>query len=261
MRLKKLLYCTLVILLLFSSSALAQDIKMVKMSEDPWPPYTYGEAGKPSTGGIAVEITEEIFKRLNIDVDLMLYNWVDCLNQMRTGERDGLIFLSKNIERQKYMDYTSQVGESRGLIYYLAERKREVGMKPPPEDWKWEDLQPNKVGITAGFNYGEDFFKARDKFHYMIYTFVTDEQNFRELALERTDIFFCTENVANELFKNKPIYKNKFKTLKKPYIHYKFYMSFSKKSPARKLIPKINSVIAEMWKDGTIGRITAKYGL
>ena len=70
--------------LVLSSSLFAGEI--IKMSEDPWPPFTFGKAGSITTKGIATDINQELFKRLGLKVETRLYPWKRCLMQMQKGK-------------------------------------------------------------------------------------------------------------------------------------------------------------------------------
>ncbi len=127
------------------NSAFSADVTSVTMIEDPWPPYTLGDAGKEPTGGIAVAFTKEIFKRIGVKADLKLYPWKRCLNLIKTGDRDGLMLLTKNAEREGYMVFTDPIMEDRDLIWYLADR--------PAVVWSdFKDLKGLKIGNSSGIH-------------------------------------------------------------------------------------------------------------
>ncbi len=239
---------------LLSSLLLAQEITKITLIQDPWPPYTFGKAGEIPSRGFAVEISKEIFQRLNIQTDLMLFPWKRCLLQLKLGEKDGIMLLTKNTERQEYMDFTDKLMDSQDMIWYYPEKfKAHVG-----KEFSWDtfrDLKPYKIGHTAGFNYGERYDEAVRE-HNLIEEYAnTDEQNFKKLFRGRIDIFVCNDNAAYEVFNIHPELKGKFKFAKKPLQRVEYFMAFSKKSPARSLLPQINHIIAQMKNDGTINKL------
>ena len=237
---------------------LGSEIKIVKLSEDPWPPYTFGIKGTP-TGGVAVDWSKEIFRRLNMEVDMKLYPWKRCLFQMQTGKRDGLMALTKNTKREKYMVFTVPIMVSRNFVWHSPEKfKRKWGTS-----FKWDtlaDFKKYKIGRTLGFSYGDEFYAAEKKFKYDILSARSDEANFKRLLVGRIDIFICNEGSAAELFRLHPEFKGKLVPAGKVFEKVNFYMAFSKKSKIVKLVPQINKIIAEMQKDGTIRAILKKYG-
>ena len=52
---------------------LRADKKLVRIAGDPYPPWTEGEAGTIAQNGIAVEIAQELFKRLNLKTIIVVY--------------------------------------------------------------------------------------------------------------------------------------------------------------------------------------------
>ena len=60
------------ILLFMPGNIVAGEIKKVHIVDEPYPPYTLGEYGGPVTGGIGVEIVQELFSRLGVVVEFEL---------------------------------------------------------------------------------------------------------------------------------------------------------------------------------------------
>ncbi len=53
-------------------------------------------------GILAIGIAEELFKRLKLDIEIMIYPYKRCLKQMETGERDLILVAKKTEERLIY---------------------------------------------------------------------------------------------------------------------------------------------------------------
>jgi len=247
---KAALYLTM---FLFSSSIIASD-DVIKFCEDPWPPYTIGvETGEP-TGGVATDIIKEIFRRIGKKVDLRLYPWTRCLNQMKTGERDALMLLTKNKQRQTYMVYSDKIFENRDLIWYKKNRKG------GPIEWSsFKDLRNFTIAKSSGYNYGDKYIEAEKKYKFKVDVAYSDKFGFSKILYDRVDIFFCNEAAAKEMFKTNPKFKGKFQYAKKPLKTVDLFLAISKKSKAVALIPQINNTISDMKKDGTIKKIINKY--
>ncbi len=47
--------------------------RLVRVAGDPYPPWTEGIAGSKATGGIAVEIVEEMFRRMDMQTWVVVY--------------------------------------------------------------------------------------------------------------------------------------------------------------------------------------------
>ena len=158
-----------------------------------------------------------------------------------------------NAEREKFLKFSIPVMNSNDLIWYKKGNKK-------IKEWRtFKDLKNYTIGISSGFNYGDDYNKAVVKYNLKTDKARTDLQNFKEMALNRTDIFICNETAAKSIFRKNPELKNKFKSMKKPLKKVILHIALSKKSKHVKLMKKINIELRKMKKDGTIRRILRKY--
>ncbi len=234
---------------MFAFPAMAQEAQKVILNEDPWPPYTLGEEGQPPTGGLAVDVIQEVFKRLRVPVELWLYPWKRCLFLVKEGAHDGHMLLLKTPEWEEYMLFTVPFIPDRYLFWYRADR-------PQPIEWQdFADLKAYKIGLTTDYSYGDEF-PAMVKTHNLLVDYArSDELNFKRLLAGRIDAFLCMENVAKMLFKLRPEFQGQFKAAAKPLMQLEMYMAISKTSKAAALLPDINRVILEMQADGTLERL------
>lgn len=219
----------------------------VLFSEDPWPPYTFGEEGMKPTGGMAVVLVEEVFRRLDIPIQMELCPWKRCLEQMKQGRRDALMLLGYSDERSAYLAYTDPVISVRDLIYFRR------GLA---KDWeKLDDFSGLKFGRTLGFQYGRDFEQFVMDGKIVVEEAKDDLANFRKLSVGRIDAFIANEITASLIFKENPDLKAQIVSAAKPMKEGPLYMGFSKYGEARDLVPHVNKVLGELRKEGFIGKI------
>lgn len=235
-------------IMILSSSSVYADDTTIKLSEDPWPPYTYGEIGQKPTGGIAVEVTQEIFKRIGIKTELILCPWKRCLFQAKQGEVDGLMLLEKTEEREAYLVFTAPLFHFEELLWFSKSRK--------PIEWnEFRDLKDYTFGRPLGFQYGEDFESAVKLLGIHIIKARSDLNLFRMLALGRIDVYIASEKIAKALFSMHPDLQGKFAYSAKPITSGHLYMALSKKSSFLDRLPEINMTIKDMINDGTMKKI------
>lgn len=229
------------------------EVKKVLLSEEgAWPPYTYESEGTP-TKGLALELMTEIFHRLQIPYELKLYPQERCIEQMKYGDRDAMTLISKNQDREEFLEFTIPLVESVGLIYYDVRRRR-------PIQWnEFSDLRPYEIGIMIGYNYGQAFNKAQEQYQLRVQKVVKIEQNLKKLFAGRIDIILANQHEISDFIKENPEYQGRIRAADKPYFNYTYHMGFSNKSETRQLIPAINQVILEMKADGALARILGKY--
>lgn len=248
---KNFLFAVVFCVVTMSSVVFAEE-STVRFSEDSWPPYTYGESGMPPTGGIAVNLVHEVFSRLGVKVDLMLYPWKRCLSQMKSGKRDALMLCGYSKEREEYVVYTDVVMVVKDLLCY----RKFLGSL----EWEeYADLKPYSFARTAGFQYGDDFEQAVQEHGIKIHSAPSDLHSFRMLALGRVDAFICNEITAKEIFKKTPELQGQIMVAQKSIKEGPMFMAFSKHTPAKALVPRVNQVIEEMKKDGTIQRLLNEF--
>lgn len=235
---------------------MGQDIKKVTFAQDPWPPYTFGESGSSPQGGHAVKITKQIFQRLDVEVELLLLPWKRVLLMAEKGEVDGIMLLSKDAKRERYLDYSNVLVRDNDLIWYAPELFKSKWKK----DFAWNtftDLKPYTIGNTLGNSYGNAYQKAVKDLKLDIDMAATDKQNLLKLVKGRIDIFISSEIPALYIINGDPRLKGKIKSGITPFRPEPLlmYTAFSKKSPAKILLPQVNNVIAEMKKEGFIDKV------
>lgn len=241
---------TLVILCLPQPSQ-AKEIKQVKLSSFYYPPFYFIENGMIQ--GIAVDLVNELFGRLQINVDLRLYPLQRALKNLEYGESDAMMILIKTPDREKFLHYTAPVTTVRGLIWRAADRN-DVQI----EYKSLSDLRPYTIGVTRGYSYGEAF----DRFlhsHPEVEIAGSDLQNYKKLVSHRIDLFPGNEIVAKGLFKQYPELKEKLTHSQKSFIEWVLHMGISKRSELVSLTSQINSTLADLTREGFIDQTIQKY--
>lgn len=242
----------LTILMVLAGNTNAETKKIFLSEESEWPPYTYEKSGNP-TRGLSLAVMTEIFSRLKIDMDLKLFPQNRCIEQMKEGTRDAMTLISKNKEREEFLDFSDPIVEAHGLIYYSTTQKT-------PFVWNtFSDFKDYRIGIVSGYNYGDDFNKYHEKYPLKVTEVMTIEQNFEKLIAGRIDIMLANQLEASEFIRRNQDYQGKLKAAHKPYLYYVYHIGISKKSSARKLLPKINQVIQQMKDEGILYKIIAQY--
>ncbi len=237
-----------VCLLLFPISASGQDLFQLAAFE--YPPFYWEENGEIK--GIAVDLIDELSKRMDIKTSLSIYPLKRALYYMEHGEMDGIMILIQTPERERYLNYTDPVITVRGLIWSAADRKGGA-----VEFEKLEDLKSYKIGVTRGYSYGEQLDAILKTMQADVSA--KDINNYRKLLRDRIDIFPGNEIVAKGLFKRHPELQGKFVHSEKSFVEWDLCMGISKKSELVSRIPEINEVLADFKAEGFIRKTVEKY--
>ena len=232
----------LVFILVSHSSLSFADNPVLKISSDPWAPWVLGTEGMEATGGIAVDLTRDLFKRLNTPIEIVIYPFERCMNQMKTGERDVLLMVKKTPEREQFMLFSDVAAEDPQLLYFATDKRREFAWS------EWQELSGFKVGVVRGFNYG-DFDKVADMVGIQKEAVSEDNQNIKKLLAGRVDFILLNRATAKYYFATHPDQVGKFKAASKPISNAQFYFAVSKKGKAVGYIDRINRVLKEMRED------------
>jgi polar amino acid transport system substrate-binding protein len=240
------------LLMFYLSSAAAESVMEITLVEDPWPPYITGETGLPASGGTLIELYKEVFKLIKgVKVNYHLMPWKRALIEVENGKHDGIMALFKTPERLETMDFTAPIFTGRTMLWYSSEKF--------PGGLKWdtlEDLTPYNIIMERGSAMGKPLVDAKKNGVKLTLTEVNShEQQFEMIGLGRGDITVLTEIVGYHLIHKSGMNKAIVPMEKPLSADDIFYMAFSKKSPARKLIPQIDAVIETMKKTGQADRI------
>ena len=238
--------------LIFSTQpVIAAKSQMIELSAFNYPPFYFKEEGRIQ--GIAVDIINEVFQRLELNHRLNMYPLKRALRYLEHGDMDGMMILIKTPEREKYLQYTDPVTSVRGLIWSSAARDGGA-----VEFDRFDDLLDYRIGVTRGYSYGKSF-DAFLKKHSQIHVVNTDLQNYKMLIAGRVDIFPGNEIVAKGLFRKHPELRGRLVHARKSFIRWVLHMGISRQSEFTAIVPNINQQLAKLKANGFIDRTIKKY--
>ncbi len=233
------------IMLNTSAGAFAQQSKALELISEPWKPWiTKDENERPS--GIFIRISKKIFNKAGIEYRIKYYPWKRCLKRIEKGESDALLMLVRTPEREKHMIFTEPIMTDSLLLYYNISKVIEWN--------RFEDLKIYWIGLTSGYDYGDELKKAKEKYNYKLDYATTEEQTIIKLSKRRVDLAITNKTATECFLKKNPQFDN-IRAAEKPVRESVYYIAFSKKSEFLVHLPKINTVIKEMKSEGAIDQI------
>ncbi|QXI38109.1 substrate-binding periplasmic protein [Pseudomonas xantholysinigenes] len=177
---------TLLLLLLVCLSPLAQAERLRIVSDD-WAPYLFQDNGQPQ--GIDYEVTNEVFKRLGIEVQWQFLPWRRCLAMVEQGLADGVMDIFQVDSRLGYLVYPDEpMSEAEFVLYQARQRPHPVA--------RLEDLAGLTVGTSPGYTYNAAF---SDSPLFRREAAPTHEANFGKLMLGRIDLLVTDRRVGHYL--------------------------------------------------------------
>jgi len=224
----------------------------ITLVEDPWPPFiNVDKTTEKVTGGIAVQVIQKIFERIeDVEVNFLIRPWKRALLEVEEGKFDGIPALQKTPEREKFLEYSDPLFENRTEFFYARSRH--------PNGIHWNtlnDLTAYKIGVVDGHSVSTKLKKivAEKGIKLKIIKVTSDIQNFKMLLSGRIDLHPNNGAVGYSIIKENG-WQNKIIAAEKALYSSKLHLAFSKKSEAKKLIPRINNIISELKAEGEIDK-------
>ena len=208
---------------------------VIRIASGPgYPPFTYRN-GKNELAGFDVALSRELAKRLGVKAEIVTIQWEDIINGLKENKYDAILgSMSVTEERAKIVDFS--------LPYYYA---RSQVMVPKDSTLKSiKDLKEKTVGVMGGTTF-EDDAKAQGFTH--ICQYKTNDDAVCALGRKEVDAII-TDDVAGMYAKNRlrvdiEPFGDTLSTEK---------ISIAVRKGDRVLLKRINAVIEEMQKDGTL---------
>lgn len=214
----------------------------IGFANDPFPPYVIGRMDQDAADGIALRLHREIFRRIDggTAAHYRLMPWARALHSVETGERDGMMFLFRTPAREAIYDFTDALITTPLVVFYNRKRL--------PNGAIWDeigDLSKYSSVATRGASYGERWDEAVKSGVLKPDLTTGPKETILMAAMGRVD--FTPMNLYTGLYFIQELgLQGEIGIDEKP-IHFSAYhMAFSKKSPHRVLVPKVNAVLEEL---------------
>ena len=217
------------------------------------------DAGKPV--GIDVDILAELMQRLGLHYQLVLTSSalraLDSCQQTHPSV-DMYLTLSYRPEREAWLLYPSQSHISfRWNFFALQEALPRLHFE------RYEDLKGLRIGVTKGFAYTAEFWRAVEQVPLRIDSMVKNELQLDKLLKGRIDL--VPLNTSLTLYQlQKQGLQERVGFLPKPLADKPYYNVFCRGSDypdLPSLVQRYDAVLQEMQQDGTLARIYARYGI
>lgn len=216
-----------------------------------YPPYI--KIDNTSYSGMAVEIINESFSRMNQKKSFVLYPIARSLNALEEGEIDGFFSIKKTPEREKTLIFPKEYLFSQDYVFFI---NKDSFYK---YDGSFNSIRNLKIGVVNAVSYGSIFDTAvKNKILKNLDYANNFESSFKKLMTKRIDIMICSKMVGIEFIKKLGL-ENKV-VISGPIVETTYsYIAFSNKKEYINLADSFDKAIQKMRKDGTLKRIQQKY--
>ncbi len=237
----------ILIVLFISTQSFAQDtLKMVYF--DNFLPSSWMENGQMQ--GILIDVSNEIFNRLNISVTHRGYPWARAQLYVKVGEADAFISVPTP-ERRTYTEISKEP-----VIFLTVSLFTKAG-NPKIEQLKKvkkvSDLSAFKIVGYIGDGWGKNNLKG------MRVQWVPKlDQALSMLKIGRADVLVQSTQVVQYTIKKMGL-SDQIVEVSDPLVSVPMHFCIGKKSPFRNRLSQIDETIRQMKRDGVMLKITGAY--
>ncbi len=223
----------------------AGDLKVATLD---YPPFQYEENGQIK--GIAANIVQEIFRRLNRRIEIKFYPFPRAVENVKKGRADVIFTFYYKKEREEFADYSKEVLVDQTMSLFVHKDS------PVVFDGDLSKLKPYSFGLVR-FSYGSVMDNAISS-GVISNTDYTAEMNsnIKKFAKRRFDILPSDRWVALYYY-SKIVPKNErdLKELKPSIQTFPAYIGFSKVNRLTDLRDQVDSTLKAMKADGSYQKI------
>ncbi len=230
-----------------SNSVLAGETLIISGHSE-YPPVSWQEGD--TIVGVAAEMAKTIFTELGIPYKIQAKGpWPRVHAYAQHGDIDMILAAYINPERKKYMEYSIPFMKDPVSVFVLK------GNTFPFHHW--EDLIGRKGNTVRGESYGKEFDLFIEQ-HLQVERVTTVIQNFQKLEGRRVE-YAIIGLYPGLAYASVTGYKDKIEVLSNNIVEENFYMTFSRKSKFRHLLPQVNAIIKRLKHDGMIDKWITQY--
>ncbi|GAB7023910.1 substrate-binding periplasmic protein [Salidesulfovibrio brasiliensis] len=235
---------SLVLLFVLSTVAAAEPLRVVTLS---YPPYEYMEDGEVK--GVATRIVREVFRRMDVEIEIELMPWVDALEAVRTGKADAIYTAFKTPERERYLLYpsTELIGQTTSLFVHKGSDIDYSGQLKPLGNYTF--------AVVHGVSYGSFFDSAVKEGHVRrLVRSVNGTESVKRFLDGEADILVSNWLEARTILRTLGR-ENEAEVLTPPLQNILSYLAFSSKSDRLQLLGEFERNLRQIRMDGTYGRL------
>ncbi len=216
-----------------------------------FPPHEYQDE-EGEARGAAVETVRAIIGRLGHSVTIEVLPWTRALKMVRTGRADAIFTAYRNAEREKFLDYSSEVLIDQEVYLY---RRAGSGFD---FDGTLESIRNRRVGIVSTISYGQVFASYRpfvrlDKANQLAH-------NVEKLLKGRIDLFPSNRYVAEYTLAEMGL-SGQVERLPRMVESVPSYIAFTRERDLRALRHQFDAELVDMKESGEYARILSEHGL
>jgi polar amino acid transport system substrate-binding protein len=245
---KKFRYIIILIYFLLASASplLAIHLSFTTQSLEPFSYHSATGAAGPS-----VDIVNTICDEMKADCIVDLYPWRRAYYEVQRGRANGIFFIGKNPEREKWLMFSPPI--------VLTEYGFFVNNNNPLVYKNPGDIEGYIVGVFGPSNTSASLQEIKiEMINFYIDMEDNDESGFRKLSVKRVNAVYSNRDVGYSLIK-----KLELSNIRYAGAHCKlfYYFAFNPKLTPTKWIEQFNATYRKLYHSGKIHQILQKFNM
>lgn len=213
--------------------------------DDSFPPMGYRNENNEIVG-FDIDVAREVCKRLEVDLVLQPISWTAKEQELNSYNID-CIWNGMSIDDDRKEKMSLSMPYLKNSMSFVIKTDSEIA--------SLEDLKGKKVGVQSGST-AEKILQESDIYNEIeeVVSYSENITAFMDLEINQIDSVFLDDVVANYYISsnNKP-----YKVLKEGLQEEEYAIGFRKQD--EELCSKINEILVDMKKDGTLAEISTKW--
>ncbi|NOU50464.1 transporter substrate-binding domain-containing protein [Pseudoalteromonas sp. JBTF-M23] len=242
-----------IVALLYASSLLASNAqaRIINLVTLEYPPYEF--QGAQDASGIAVEIVQEAFSRIDQPINIVFMPWGRAIREVKAGRVDGIFTIYKTPERETFMDYSQEILIEQSISFFALKSQ------PIYFSGRIASLSPYRIGIVRKVSYGEEIDNAiQSGTLENLVTTDTGINSFKLLLADRVDVVISNQLGGFEILKRLGI-EGKVQPIPSYSYEIPSYIAFSKNKKLESIKKRVEVALRDMKEDGTYQKIVDEY--
>ena len=239
----------------------AKDRKLILVAEE-FPPFEFMSKEENKVVGIEVDLASYILNQLKVDFEIKFYPWKRAWKMIEKGSADAVLSVSFKEKRVPFLYYPEEEIWSSSYVFFTNVKNKKT------KTYTYKDAQKSsaRVGITNGYSYNADFWKAfpygeNKSYNYLLQPATSINDSLKKLGKNRIDVFII-DKIVGQFTVNKLHLSDKIVKYDNVLFSKKYYLPFSKKSNypgLKKLVGRFSDELKKMKANGKYHEIMDKW--
>lgn len=241
-------FCLFMYLMALQSISQADSVVMASLHQAP---IQFEEDGEVK--GIAVDISREIFKRMDLKVEIQLFPFARVLHLAQNSLVDAIFTIVKTEERETFLSYPDEV--------FLNQQAVMIVRKDDPVIFNgdFSNLSHHVFGVLHAATYGPEYEAAKSAGEITHFeTVVNYKQSIQMLMSNRTDVMIGPKLTLLYAVKEMG-YSDEVRVLSPAIQDVATYVAFTSTADTPAFLDRFDDTLRELKADGTYDRIIQSY--